>query len=164
MPWQIPLSISNTRLLLLRTGATHAHHNIVQQTHAYVSAKEASQRRGRAHPGPAQSAGMEAAPEGGEGSGAKGPNPPEERGAGRRGARAPPSRHPPPASALAIATTAPRRARRPAAWPGPGACRPVGCPGDPERGWMAAMMAAMTHWESGTHACAGAVRRAHGAP
>ena len=28
MPWQIPLSISNKRLLLLRTGATHAHHNM----------------------------------------------------------------------------------------------------------------------------------------
>ena len=41
MPWQIPLSISNKRLLLLRTGATHAHHNIVQQTHAYVSGKQA---------------------------------------------------------------------------------------------------------------------------
>ena len=49
MPWQIPLSISNKRLLLLRTGATHAHHNIVQQSHAYVSAREASQRSIRDH-------------------------------------------------------------------------------------------------------------------
>ena len=44
MPWQIPSRLSNKGLLLLRTGATHAHHNIVQQTHAYVSAREVSQR------------------------------------------------------------------------------------------------------------------------
>ena len=43
-PGRFPLNISNKRLPLLRTGATHAHHNIGQQTHAFVSAREASQR------------------------------------------------------------------------------------------------------------------------
>ena len=119
-----PLSTSIRGLLLQSTGAMHAHHNIVQQAHAYSSARGASQRSSCVH-----EVGIQGCP--GRGLGGC-------RGGSALGYTPPPHPALPPAgpappSCLPLPTPPPPSPSRPAARraqpPRPAGCRPRAGPG-----------------------------------